>query len=428
MPATDSARVRGDDGAARVIDRVVHSRSWLPPLIVALAVYLVVGASVGTQVGRTGDPAALIVPGQDFVAPALLPPDAHVFQGAGYDGQFFFYLAQDPLLTGKAAGRDDLTSPYVDHIAYRYQRILLPALGWLTSWGHPRLLEWTLPMINLFAVLAAGFLLARFLAARGRSPWLSLVYMLSLGVLAGFANDLSDPLAASLFVAAVIWWVEERPAAAIAALTACLLTRELYLIPVASVIALELVRRRQRGLAWLIPLGVFAAWQVYLRVALASPVVPDVAARPSPIPLLGAARKVHAVLKSDYVGAANWEVLFVALLLLLAVYFAVRSLRVLDWARHARKLPDRERLLPLVALASVATVPFLTKELWNYIPSYARYGAPAAGMLVLLYAVARDRPARWLMLALMVLTLTNPVVALLPISNAPSVQIPAPPK
>ena len=413
---------------ARMAGRAMLSRSWMLPLIAALAAYLVVGASVGTKVGRTGDPAAMIVPGQDFVDHALLPPAAYVYPGTGYDGQFFFYLAQDPLLTGKAASRTRAFSPHVDHIAYRYQRILLPALGWLTSWGHPRLLEWTLPMINLFAVLAAGFLLARFLAARGRSPWLSLVYMLSLGVMAGVVNDLADPLAASLFVAAVIWWLEERPAAAIAALTACLLARELYLIPVASVVALELLLRRRQALRWLIPLGVFAAWQIYLRTELASPVVPDEAARPSPIPLLGAARKIHAVLSSDYLGAANWEVLFVVLLLAIALYFIVRSLLVLDWARRARALPTREGLLPLVALASVATVPFLTKELWNYIPSYARYGAPAAGMLVLLYAISRDRAMRALMLALMVLTVTNPVVALLPMSNDASVQVPAPPR
>jgi hypothetical protein len=248
--------------------------------------------------------------------------------------------------------------------------------------------------------------------------------MLSLGVMAGVVNDLADPLAASLFVAGVIWWLEERPTAAIAALTACLLARELYLIPVTSVVALELVLRRQYALRWVIPLGVFAAWQTYLRLALASPVVPDVAARPSPVPLLGAARKVKAVLSNDYIGAANWEVLFVALLLAISLYFLVRSLLVVDWSRKARALPTREGLLPLVALASVATVPFLTKELWNYIPSYARYGAPAAGMLVLLYAVSRDRVLRALMLALMVLTLTNPVVALLPIANDASVQLP----
>ena len=37
-------------------------------------------------------------------------------------------------------------------------------------------------------------------------------------------------------------------------------------------------------------------------------------------------------------------------------------------ASHLAALPARERLLPVVAL-------------WGYIPSYARYSAPAAGML-----------------------------------------------
>jgi hypothetical protein len=406
----------------------VSTRSLLAPLAVAVVAYLLIGASVGTQVGRTGDPTTLIVAGQDFVAPELLPPDAYVFPQTGYDGQFVFYIAQDPLLRGTAASRGAQTSPHVDHIAYRYQRILLPALGWLSSWGHPRILEWTLPLINILAVLGAGFLLARFLSARGRTPWLSLVYMLSLGVLAGVVNDLADPLAASLFVAATVWWLEDRQWPAILALSGCLLARELYLIPVAAVVALELLRRRRRGLQWLIPLGVYAVWQVYLRAALASPLVPDDAARPSPIPLLGAARKVHAVLTRDYVGAANWEVLFVGLVLAIALYFVVRSAGVLDWVRRHRTIPSRETLLPLVALASVVTVPFLTKELWNYIPSYSRYTAPAAGMLVLLYAVSRERALRALMLALVILTVTNPVVAMLPIGNGVSVQAPPAPK
>jgi peptidoglycan/LPS O-acetylase OafA/YrhL len=76
-----------------------------------------------------------------------------------------------------------------------------------------------------------------------------------------------------------------------------------------------------------------------------------------------------------------------------------------------------------VALASVVTIPVLTVELWGYIPSYARYGAPGAGMLVLLYAVSRDRAARFLMLALMALTLTTPVLALFPISKPAQVEV-----
>jgi hypothetical protein len=40
-------------------------------------------------------------------------------------------------------------------------------------------------------------------------------------------------------------------------------------------------------------------------------------------------------------------------------------------------------------------------------------------MLVLVYAVSQDRVARLLMVALVALTLTNPVVALLPIKHGP---------
>jgi hypothetical protein len=294
----------------------------------------------------------------------------------------------------------------------------------VTSEGDPSVLQWTLPLINLAAVLAAGFLLARFLAARGRSPWISLVYMLSLGVTVGFRYDVADPLAASLLVAGVIWWLDGKEGAAIAALTACLLARETYVIPVAALVGLELLRRRGRAPAWLIPLAVFGAWQLYLRLALASPVTPDAAERPSAVPLLGAARKLREVLQTDWLGPANWEVLFVALMLLLPAYFLVRSISTADRAWRARWVPDRERLLPVVALASVATVPFLTVALWGYIPSYARYGAPAAGMLVLLYAVTRDRVAAYLMIALMALTLTNPVLALFPTSHAAQVEVP----
>jgi hypothetical protein len=407
--------------------RNVAARPALLPLLAALAIYLVVGYSAGAKIGRAGDPAAFINPGENFLAPELLPPNAYVYPQNGYDGQIFFYLAQDPLLTGKVASRDQVDSPHIGAVAYRYQRILLPVLGWLTSWGHPRILEWTMPMINIAAVLGAGFLLARFLSSRGRSPWLSLVFMVSFGVVVGVVNDLADPLAVSLFVAGTVWWLEERRWAAIAALSLCLLARELYLIPVASIVLLELVRDRRRAVPWLIPLGIFGAWQLYLRLALVAPVTPEEAARPSIVPIWGAMRKIKQVIHEDWLGAANWEVLFVSLLLLMPLFFLVRSLEVLDRARRARELPSRERLLPLVGLASVLTVPFLTLSLWGYIPSYARYGAPAAGMLVLVYAVTRDAVARWLMIGLMALTLTNPIVALLPFDNREAIEVPAPP-
>jgi hypothetical protein len=395
------------------------------PLLATLAIYLLVGASAGTKLDKTGDPSVFIVPGDLYTSADLLPPNTYIYPNStGYDGQFFFYIAQDPLLNGKVATRDQVNAPHLPTVAYRYQRILLPVLGWLTSWGDPSVLEWTMPLINLLAVLGSGFLVARFLAARGRSPWLSLVYMLSLGVAVGVVFDLGDTLAAALFVAGVVWWLEGRTWPAVAVLAACLLARETYVIPVAAIALLELLRSRRQGLVWVVPLLVWAAWQLYLRVALAAPVTPPSIDRPSAVPLVGAARKVKEVLQHDWLGPANWELLFVGLLLLIPLYFLVRSVGPVGRAWRERGLPSREQLLPVVALASVVTVPFLNVDLWGYIPSYARYSAPAAGMLVLVYAVRRDRPARLLMIALVALTLTNPVVALLPTSHTAALNAP----
>jgi hypothetical protein len=308
-------------------------------------------------------------------------------------------------------------------MAYRYQRILLPAIGWLTSWGDPDVLQWTLPLINLLAILGAGFLLARFLAERGRSPWLSLVYMVSIGVLSGFVSDVSDPLAASLFLAGVIWWVDRRTALAVAALTACLLARETYLIPVAVVAGLELARRRRDAAAWVIPFAVWGAWQLYLGVVLATSVTSD-SSKPSVVPLLGALRKVHEVVRHDVTGTANWEIAFVALVLLVTLYFLVKSLAVLQLGRRLRTMPTREELLPVVALASAVLIPFLTVALWGYVFSYVRYAAAVPGILVLVYARSRDREAQVLMTALVVMTLANPVIAFLPIAHGPVLATP----
>ena len=107
------------------------------------------------------------------------------------------------------------------------------------------MLQWTLPLVNLAAVLAATWLLAVFLRRRERPTWAALAFPVSIGVLVGVFNDVSDPLAAGLFLMGVLWWLDRRTAAAVIALSACLLARELYLLPVAALAAAELYRSRR---------------------------------------------------------------------------------------------------------------------------------------------------------------------------------------
>ena len=60
--------------------------------------------------------------------------------------------------------------------------------GWLASWGDPDVLQWTLPLVNLAAVLAATYLLAVFLRSRDRPTWAALAFPTSIGVLVGVSQ------------------------------------------------------------------------------------------------------------------------------------------------------------------------------------------------------------------------------------------------
>jgi hypothetical protein len=403
-----------------VLGRRLRSSALLP-VVVALLAYLLIGWGAGRPSGIAGDPSFFIKAGDAFVAPELLPTGSFVERNStGHDGQFFFYIAQDPLLSGKAASRDQVSSPHIDNVAYRYQRILFPALGWLTSWGDPDILQWTLPGLNLLALLGAGFLLARFCVRRGRSPWLSLIFMLSVASITGVVNDVSDPFAAGLFVAGMVWWMEERHRLAVLALAGCVLAREVYMIPVALICTTELARRRRSGLIWLAPLALWAAWQAYLRLALAAS--PTFGAhKPSLVPFVGAVRRAKTVLQQDAVEVAHWELLFIGVVLLSWLLFAVYSAGVLRDGLIERRLPSRTALMPLVGLAAGFLTAFYTPYLWMYARDYTRQSTALAGVLVLTYVLRPRREPLALLVALVALTLTNPIVALLPTDHGPSV-------
>ena len=405
-------------------------RASIPAVLaVAALAYLIIGYSAGRPAGEAGNPEVFIHAGQAWLAPDLLPAGAYTETSTGYDGQFFFYIAQDLLLDGRAASRDQGQSDHIDDVPYRYQRILLPALGWvLSTGGDPDALVWALPLINLLAVLGATLVLARVLVRHGRWPWVALGFTLSLGVVVGVVNDLSDPLAASLFVVGVAWWLDGRTWAPVAALAGCLLARELYALPVAVIVAAELLRRRRDALPWLVPFAVLGLWQLYLRIALTASPTAGVN-KPSPVPLRGAVQKAREVLREDLLGAAHWELACVGVLLAVWVAFAAAGARSLGELLRERRAEDaaRPRVFPLVALASVLLLPFLTLELWRNVPSYSRYAAPATGMLVLAYALRRTWWSGALLVAVAALTVTNPVVALVPAHGRPGIRPAGPP-
>lgn len=238
------------------------------PLVVALASLVVLTAFVGLRWNYAADrnTGAFVMAGTRSVDPVSPPTGIPVQQGAGYDGQFFWRIAVDPLsLDEKTAHGITLDIPL------RSQRIGYPLLGWLLSMGQEHLVANALILINIgsLTLLAAmGAIEARRV---GRNGWYGLV----LGVLPAFvfslSRTLSEPLATALLVAGVIAVRRRRFGLAALAFTAAVLTREQACMVVAAYGIFRLIdvarRRSPFGFAdvtWALPGVVFVSWQLLL--------------------------------------------------------------------------------------------------------------------------------------------------------------------
>ena len=162
------------------------------PTVVAFALFVSVALIAGSKDGfRFCD----VIHLGRFVDPALLTP-CEGGSGPGYDGQFYFAIAHDPLLTRPqtAASLDD---------SLRYRRILYPLLAWIVSAGQPIALPYVLVAINVLAATALIWIAALAAAAAGRSPWWSLMLAVFVGVWLPVARDLTEPLQLALLAAGV---------------------------------------------------------------------------------------------------------------------------------------------------------------------------------------------------------------------------------
>jgi hypothetical protein len=147
------------------------------------------------------------------------PAYARTLGVVGYDGQFCYFIALDPLHA----------RPYIDSPSYRYTRILYPLLARALAFGQTHLIPYTLFAINWVSAGVATFLLALWLARRGSSPWYAALFGLFPGTFAALSRDLTEPLGYCLVAGALYLFVyggRHREWYAAAAFALAALTRE----------------------------------------------------------------------------------------------------------------------------------------------------------------------------------------------------------
>ena len=226
---------------SKISDRISKlCHPWWIVTLVALIYIAVVIAAHG------GDPLVLATLGTRF---AEGDPNGT----EGYDGQFAYYIARDPLEGWQ----------YCDVPSYRYQRILYPVLARLLGLGREEWIPYSLPLVNLAALGAGTWLTEQILRRYNMSRWYALTYGLYAGQLMSVRLDLNEPLSYALVQAAILTSERERWRWAVLFFALAALAKETALVFVTGYLVSLLARRQWRQLAGL-TLGVglpFLAWQ-----------------------------------------------------------------------------------------------------------------------------------------------------------------------
>lgn len=142
----------------------------LVAVIAALGVLCWQAAYVGFKFG--GNWSALFLSGDRFpIPPSLAEDGVYRFpENFGYDGQFYHFIAHDPLLRTDAP-------QYVDNARMRWRRILVPALANLLALGQPEWIDGAYIAVVLLSIFPGVWWLARFARLHGSPAYLGWAFL-----------------------------------------------------------------------------------------------------------------------------------------------------------------------------------------------------------------------------------------------------------
>lgn len=343
---------------------------WRPSTIVALLSLFLLGVVAFT---RHYD-------ARDFVHLGTIWANHDKAGTWGYDGQFYYQIAQNPLQAGQ----------YMDNAPFRYQHILYPLLAGMLSLGQSGLIPFMLLFVNVLAVALSVELLASLLLKADFSPWFSLALGLYFGQTTGILFDTAEPFTYFL-VCLGIWLYVEKNRFWPAALTMGLatLSREIALLfPLGYACVFSLWRKwnllTKCALAGIAPLCLWllVLWLIFGQtgVTFTQPF--------EHIPFAGIFYHAHAP-KKFY-------------LLLLMMFLPTLAGWALVCSDFIRKIvtgtgPLRQRFSPLylILVANLLMITLLSHHSYDELISCGRI-ATGLVLIVLLYAIStRNRWALW---------------------------------
>jgi hypothetical protein len=397
---TGAADAGGEPGGASVPPRRSLAARTNHPAVPALIATLAATAFTVArwQTWAHGHISRFILVGRHFAMPSQLPYGMPVAKTYGYDGQFFYRLALNPLNFHHTAYGITVDRPY------RYMRIGYPALTWVLSLGQHDLVPVILVVINVAAIGALGYLGAMFATQGGRHALAGLLIPGYFGLLTSLSRDTAEPLGAVCLLAGLLAVRGRRPVLAAVLLAYGALTRETVMVAVAAIAILRVIgilrgrtRPGREDLAWAVPAAAFAAWQVVVKAATGSiPLLADGgrnAGAPFIAPLQAFRHNLGHIHLHQF---EQYDLWFLELAIL--VCFSVAALICLRFT----SAPGHERLAFVLYLVEICVV---TPSTWNSVDADLRSFIEVYLLaVIILLGTPRRTLGAWVLPELAVLT------------------------
>jgi len=392
MPAGPKNRRR-----PRPLSRAMRARSFAVAAAGMALVSLWLALTVRYNYG--GNWTALFCTGADQRVPAaLLAEKLYTFPASlGYDGQFYHYIAHDPL------GRTQLPS-YIDAPQLRYRRILVPALAYLIALGQGRFVDAAYFTIVLAFVFLGCYWTSRFAVLHRRHPLWGILFLAAPSVLISIDRMTVDVALAALCVGVAVYAAEGRNRPLLLLLVAAPLVRETGLALTAAYCLWALLRKESRRAAYgALTVLHFAAWCGYVQLHF---VAHDFSLLLSP-PLRDLAGVIFHPYPYPWGPAMNATVISADLLALAGSLAAIALAFRLGLKRSG---PLLEYMILATGVVGLALALFAFRDAWVSAYSHARVLSP----LVVLLALRSLERRSWIDLAPILLVLPRIGMQLFP--------------
>lgn len=326
---------------------------------------------------RGSDWSAPFHSGESFPPPPALARHTYVFPGAGYDGQFYRYVAHDPWL-------ERGFSAFIDDPRHRYGRILVPALAHAVGSGSPRGVDAAFIALVFLSCGLGVCWTSLWLQSRGCAAGWGCVFLILPATLASVDRMLVDATLCMEFAAYLV--LRERSSTVAVWLVCALaaLTREtgLFLVAAATWEALR-DRRWRRAVAHAAAAIPAAAWLLFVAHRTGPSSAPAIFARP----VVGLVERL--LVQRELPGEPPWIAAAVHTLDVLSVLGLILSIAIAAaWLRSERAPGVTAAVGLFCALGLAAGHPSHLIEAFGF-------GRPVSPLLLWVTLVAIARRAWW---------------------------------